>query len=84
MERVLWTDERLDDAFEVLRDDHRQCMEENRQMRRDWQEQLAADTERRTTERRERNKDRWAFIGSVIAAFGVLTPVIVIVLSNQP
>lgn len=74
---ALWTDERLDDAFREIREDIRD-------LRSDWQSQVEQDINRRHTERAERKKDRWAFIGSVIASFGVLAPVLVIVVSNSP
>lgn len=76
MERLLWTDERLDDAFRELREDIRG-------LRKEWQSQVDKDEKRRGNEKAERKKDRWAFIGSVIASFGVLAPVIIIVVSHS-
>lgn len=75
MERVLWTDERLDDAFENLRGDIAS-------LRVDWEKQRDYDVKRRDTEVQERKKDRWAFTTAIIATFGVLTPVILVIVTH--
>jgi hypothetical protein len=84
MERTLWTDERLDDAFRELREDMKECLDEGRHLRRDWQRGRDEDAGRRELERREHKKDRWALIATIVAVFGVLAPVITIVVSNHP
>jgi hypothetical protein len=84
MERTLWTDARLDDAFRELREDMRECLDEGRKLRRDWQRGRDEDVQRRELERKEHKKDRFALVMAIVGTFGVLTPVILVLVSSHP